>query len=278
MRPVDDTPHYHPNDNNVLHRRDETTPLSDSPRRLFRLETQRVKWALRSVTGNGCGESQPSDNDCMTSSTRTFKPAARSAGNPITWVVLLIVLVAMMMMSIITDAVPRAFAANTQTISVQHAPTVAASAARTKQKAPSQAQMRKEMAEMLNWMLQATAPDSPFNGKASKFVSIGAKHNVDPLFIVAVAWKESAMGRAGDTSSQNAYGLTAQMKLKRFGSWDAGTASFARQIRTYQKSGVRTVAQIGARYAPKNRGWVRDVTRLYRDLGGNPKTAVTFPR
>lgn len=121
--------------------------------------------------------------------------------------------------------------------------------------------------------------DTPLQGHGAAFYQAGRKYRVDPRLLVAISGAESSYGRV-QSGNHNPFGWGPGID---FPSYAAAAEAVAKGLRTnYLDKGLRTIPQIGSKYAPAgadndptnlNSNWVRNVSKFYRELGGkNPGT------
>ncbi|KKR26286.1 MAG: hypothetical protein UT58_C0016G0003 [Microgenomates group bacterium GW2011_GWC1_39_7b] len=93
---------------------------------------------------------------------------------------------------------------------------------------------------------------------------------VDPHLVVAIAQKESGLGRAGYKDCFNAWGWAQTKKYTRcFDSWEDGIKKFISEFsQNYIKKGLLTPEEIMAKYNPisPNGAWAVGVARYLNDL------------
>ena len=124
---------------------------------------------------------------------------------------------------------------------------------------------------------------SPLAGLGRTFVQAGRRYGVDPRFIVAIAGSETSYGKTGNaTGIKNAFGWGPHI---RFPSFEANINAVAKGLggSLYKGSGLNTIGAIGGRWAPVgasndptnlNSNWVKNVSRFYSQLGGDPSKPV----
>jgi hypothetical protein len=115
---------------------------------------------------------------------------------------------------------------------------------------------------------------SPLAGQGAAFVQAQRKYRVPAKLLVAIAGAESSFGRHL-SGSYNAWGWGPGID---FGSWGEAINTIARGLReNYLNAGLRSIPQIGGKYAPKGAGndptnlnshWVTNVNKFYDELGG----------
>lgn len=67
------------------------------------------------------------------------------------------------------------------------------------------------LATAIDQYIEERKPSSPLKGLGAEFVKSGIQYGINPMYVVAVAFKESALGTTGDTtlSINNSFGRTA---------------------------------------------------------------------
>lgn len=120
---------------------------------------------------------------------------------------------------------------------------------------------------------------SPMAGAGQHFLAAGARWNLDPRLVVAVAGAESDFG-AQTCANFNAWGWGCPTRPIDFDSWADGIDSVAEGLRRYYlDEGRTTVATIHQKYAPVgaandptglNSHWVRNVSKFLVEQGGDP--------
>ena len=118
------------------------------------------------------------------------------------------------------------------------------------------------------------AKGSPLAGKGAVFVREARRNRLDPALLVAIAGAESSFGKSIN-GSFNPFGWGPGIDFR---SWDDAIRKVARGLRQgYADEGLKTIAQIGAKWAPigagndpsnLNSNWARNVGRFYSELGG----------
>lgn len=120
-------------------------------------------------------------------------------------------------------------------------------------------------------------PRSPLIGKGALFAAAAERHNVDWRLLVAIAYAETELGVTGNAAAiYNPFGLGPGI---RFNSWASSIDRAAELLAQYRADGLESVAEIGSRWAPVgaqndprnlNSNWTRNVSSVYRSLGGDP--------
>lgn len=115
---------------------------------------------------------------------------------------------------------------------------------------------------------------SPLAGYGAAFVRAGRKYGVNPALMVAIAGAESSFGRY-NSGAHNAWGWGPGID---FPSWQAGIEAIAKGLRqNYLGQGLRTVKQIGSKWAPAgaandptnlNSHWTSNVEKFFGQLRG----------
>lgn len=117
---------------------------------------------------------------------------------------------------------------------------------------------------------------SPLAPYTNAIIRAGRKYGVDPRLIVAISGQETRFGTYGPAQRiKNAWGWGPHIQ---FGSWQEGIDAIAKGLRTgYLDQGLRTVGQIGAKWAPVgaandptglNNHWAAGVNAILKELGG----------
>jgi hypothetical protein len=119
-------------------------------------------------------------------------------------------------------------------------------------------------------------------GQGDAIVRAAQKYGVDPRLLAAIAMHETGNGSSrGVRRNNNPGGLmdrrTNFRTQQRFSSMEQSFDAMARNLRrNYLDRGLRSISQIGRKYAPPranndpnnlNRHWVPNVTNLYQKLG-----------
>lgn len=123
---------------------------------------------------------------------------------------------------------------------------------------------------------------SPLADQATAFVFWGHEYGVDPRLLVAVAGAETSFGMVGGAPGiHNPFGIGPGRTYR---TWESAIADAAKLIGTNDLyKGRSTIAQIGGRWAPVgvgndptnlNANWPRNVSRFFRELGGDPSKTV----
>lgn len=125
---------------------------------------------------------------------------------------------------------------------------------------------------------------SPLSGYGKSFVSAGRRYGVSPALLVAIAGAESSFGKI-ESGTNNSFGWGPGYD---FASREAGINAVAKGLKqNYLNKGLRSIAAIGAKYAPGkaandptglNSHWTKNVTQFYKELGaGGALTAPASP-
>lgn len=117
---------------------------------------------------------------------------------------------------------------------------------------------------------------SPLADQVDHLVDSGRRWNVDPRLLVAISGGESSFGRR-NFQPYNAWGW---MSGDSYGSWAASIDAVAKGLRTYYlDKGLTSLVAIQRKYAPLGAGndptnlnsnWLRNISRYYSELGGDP--------
>jgi murein DD-endopeptidase MepM/ murein hydrolase activator NlpD len=115
---------------------------------------------------------------------------------------------------------------------------------------------------------------SPLAGQGAAFVRAGRRHRVPAKLLVAITGAESSFGKHL-SGSNNPFGWGPGID---FGSWGEAIDTVASGLReNYLNAGLRSIPQIGGKYAPKGAGndptnlnshWVTNVQKFFSELGG----------
>lgn len=106
------------------------------------------------------------------------------------------------------------------------------------------------MADQINKAIRQARPNSPLADQGESFVRWGRAYNVDPRFLVGIAFAETELGTTGGAASiHNPFGLGPGF---RYPSWDAAIRFAASNIagRLYYGRGAYTVEDISHIWAP----------------------------
>jgi hypothetical protein len=126
-----------------------------------------------------------------------------------------------------------------------------------------------------------------FRGRGQAFIDAAQRHGVDPALLAAIAIHETGNGTSPAVRDRNNPGGLMQpphyRTLQQFGSLEQGLDAMARNLRrNYLDRGLRSIDQIGRKYAPigaandprgLNRHWVPRVSELHRRLSADTSTA-----
>lgn len=122
---------------------------------------------------------------------------------------------------------------------------------------------------------------SPLAGLGSAFVAAGKQHGVDPLLLVAFTGAETSFGAYGPSQRiKNPFGWGPG---KEFPDYKTAINTVASGLRRYYlDEGLKTIDQIGAKWAPVGAGndptnlnsnWSANVRKFYGQLGGSGSLA-----
>ncbi len=130
-----------------------------------------------------------------------------------------------------------------------------------------------------------TRHGSPLAASAAAFVSAGQRYNVDPRFVVAIAYAESSLGTNGRcaTERHNAWGYGGGWpSCWTFASWEEGIWQVTMDIgeyyfRRYNQRTIPSFVIVPAGTCTTHcwcasgcEHWVSNVSAAYREMGGNP--------
>jgi hypothetical protein len=138
------------------------------------------------------------------------------------------------------------------------------------------------LARSLDDWMRRRSPSSPLVGQGATFVREGRANGIDPRLLVSIATAESGLGTGGNSAAiHNAFGWGPGI---RFASWEDNIATVARGLSTgYLAKGRDTIPAIQSVWAPVgasndpgnlNSNWLRVVTSVYGELGGDPGGSV----
>ena len=126
-----------------------------------------------------------------------------------------------------------------------------------------------------------TVKGSPMAGQGAAFVASGARWQLDPRLVVAIAGAESSFGKI-TCAPYNAWGYGCPDGPYDFSSWADGIDTVSRGLRSnYLAEGRTTVALIHLKYAPLgaandptglNNSWTRNVSQFMIEMGGDPNS------
>lgn len=127
------------------------------------------------------------------------------------------------------------------------------------------------------------AKSSPLAGLGEAFVASGARHGVDPRFLVAISGAETSFAAYPPAQAiRNPFGLGPHIV---YGSYAEAIEAAARNLAgdLYRGEGRFTLVAIWKRWAPVgaandpaglNSNWPRNVSRYFAELGGDPAAPV----
>ena len=130
-----------------------------------------------------------------------------------------------------------------------------------------------------------TRHGSPLASSAAAFVSAGQRYNVDPRFVVAIAYAESSLGTNGRcaTERHNAWGYGGGWpSCWTFASWEEGIWQVTMDIgeyyfRRYNQRTIPSFVIVPAGTCTSHcwcasgcEHWVSNVSAAYQEMGGNP--------
>ena len=120
---------------------------------------------------------------------------------------------------------------------------------------------------------------SPMTGQGAAFMKSGARWQVDPRLLVAIAGAESSFGQVV-CGPNNAWGWACPNDPADFATWADGIDTVMSGLRRYYLDEGRTsVSLIQQKYCPVgaandptglNSHWAQNVTKFLVELGGNP--------
>lgn len=134
----------------------------------------------------------------------------------------------------------------------------------------------------LDGWISRQQPRSPLIGLGEVFVQEASVANLDPRLLVAIARQETSLGTTGHAAAiHNPFGMGPGIN---YPTWEDGISAAAENLaRNYVATGLVTIVQIGAKWAPAgaandpsglNNNWVSGVSRAYQQMGGDPTAAV----
>jgi surface antigen len=130
-----------------------------------------------------------------------------------------------------------------------------------------------------------TRHSSPLAASAAAFVSAGRRYDVDPRFVVAIAYAESSLGTNGRcaTERHNAWGYGGGWpSCRTFASWEEGIWQVTMDIgeyyfRRYNQRTIPSFVIVPAGTCTSHcwcasscEHWVSNVSTAYQEMGGNP--------
>lgn len=156
---------------------------------------------------------------------------------------------------------------------------------------PSGAGSDQEIAQAINQWIAEHFPNSSLAGKGVVFAQSGRAGNVNPALIVAIARKESSMGKNIPHNSYNPFGRKASasqpavivdgVRWYKFNSWDEAILDEGPYLkRVYIDEGRTTLGKLLEKYAPPSEndtrkyieevaGWINEMTSLAGGALGN---------
>lgn len=129
-----------------------------------------------------------------------------------------------------------------------------------------------ELNNALNSLLPKKNLDkNPLKNKASVFIEMGEKYEVNPVTIIAIAMHESARGiSSGALKKNNIGGLMGKRGLRSYDSVDNCIEAMAKLLQKHVQNGRSTVSKLGysGKYCAKSvsRNWVKDVQFYIKKL------------
>ena len=129
-----------------------------------------------------------------------------------------------------------------------------------------------ELNEALNSLLpKKHISRNPFKNKASVFIEMGEKYDVNPITIIAIAMHESGRGiSSGALKKNNIGGIMGRGGLRRYESVDSCIEAMAKLLQKHVQNGRSTVSKLGysGKYCAKSasRNWVKDVQFYIKKL------------
>ena len=156
---------------------------------------------------------------------------------------------------------------------------------------PTGAGSDQEIGQAINQWIAEHFPNSPLKGKGALFSQSGRTGGVNPALIVAIARKESSMGKNIPHNSYNPFGRKASasqpavivdgVRWYKFNSWDEAILEEGPYIkRVYLDEGRTTLGKLLEKYAPPSgndtqkyveevAGWINEMTSLAGGALGN---------
>ncbi|WHY94171.1 glucosaminidase domain-containing protein [Neobacillus cucumis] len=119
--------------------------------------------------------------------------------------------------------------------------------------------------------------DGKLKGMGEVFVQAGQQFNINPALLAAIAQHESANGKSHAAAiKNNIAGMMGSNGLKSYSTVEESIMDMARNLsKNYLGSGLNSIAEIGAKYAPQgaandptglNNYWVSGVSRYFNQI------------